>query len=59
MWALTTSHGLRVDGIRTEQEARTAVCMLGITEVSNLYSWKVVDKQGQRFVAEVRRARTR
>ncbi len=59
MWALTTSHGLRVDGIRTEQEARTAVRMLGITEVINLYSWKVVDKQGQRFVAEVRRARTR
>jgi hypothetical protein len=59
MWALTTSHGLRVDGIRTEQEARFAVHMLGITEVINLYSWKVVDNQGQRFIAEVRRARTR
>ncbi len=38
MWALTTSRGLRVGGIRTEQEARFAVRMFGITEVINLYS---------------------
>jgi hypothetical protein len=59
MWELTTSHGLRVDGIRTEHEARFAVRMLGITVVIGRNSWLVVDNQGRRFVAEVSRARTR
>jgi hypothetical protein len=57
IWALTTSHGLRVDGIRTEDEARSAACMLGFTQVISPYSWQVVDNQGRRFVAEMRRAR--
>jgi hypothetical protein len=57
MWALTTSNGLRVDGIRVEQEGRAAVQMLGYSQVIGPYSWQVVDNQGRRFVAELRRAR--
>jgi hypothetical protein len=57
MWALTTSHGLRVDGIRTEGAARSAVGMLGMAQVISPYAWQVVDNYGRRFVAEVRRAR--
>ncbi len=57
MWALTTSHGLRVDGIRTEEAARSAVGMLGMSQVISPCAWQVVDNHGRRFVAEVRRAR--
>lgn len=54
MWALTTSNGVRVDGIQREQDARRAVCMLGYAQVIGPYSWQVVDNQGRSFVAEVR-----
>jgi hypothetical protein len=57
MWSLTTSHGLRLDGIRSEQEARYGVRMLGVAEAIGFNSWQVVDNQGRRFVAELRRAR--
>ena len=53
MWALTTSTGLRVDGIN-EQEGRHAVLMLGSSERIGPYSWRVVDNQGRRFIAELR-----
>jgi hypothetical protein len=56
MWSVTTSKGLRVDGIRREQDARHAVHMLGISELISPYSWRVVDNAGQHFVAEIRRA---
>ncbi len=56
MWALTTSNGLRVDGIQREQDARRAVYMLGDAHVIGPYSWQVVDNQGRSFVAEVRGA---
>ena len=56
MWTLTTSTGLRVDGIQREQDARRAVHMLGLTQPISHYSWQVVDNSGQRFVAEMRRA---
>jgi hypothetical protein len=51
-----TSKGLRVDGIRREQDARRAVHSLGMSEVISPYSWHVVDNFGDRFVAEIRRA---
>lgn len=57
MWALTTSNGMRVDGIKREQDARLAVHMLGRPQIIGPYSWQVVDNQGRQFVAEVRRAR--
>jgi hypothetical protein len=57
MWALTTSHGLRVDGISTEDGARSAVGMLGMTQAISPYAWQVVDNYGRRYVAEVSRAR--
>lgn len=57
MWALTTSHGLRVDNITREQDARQAVCMLGHPRMIGPYSWQVVDNRGRQFVAEVRKAR--
>jgi hypothetical protein len=57
MWALTTSNGLRVDGIRLEQDGRNAVQMLGYSQRIGPYSWQVVDNQGRRFIAELRRAR--
>ncbi|WP_156661392.1 hypothetical protein [Mycobacterium sp. 852002-51163_SCH5372311] len=57
MWALTTSNGLRVDGIRVEQDGRAAVQMLGYSQLIGPYSWQVTDNQGRRFVAELRRAR--
>jgi hypothetical protein len=57
MWSLTTSHGLRLDGIRSEQEGRYGVRMLGVAEEIGFNSWQVVDNQGRRFVAELRRAR--
>jgi hypothetical protein len=56
MWALTTSNGVRVDGIQHEQDARGAVCMLGYAQIIGPYSWQVVDNQGRSFVAEVREA---
>jgi hypothetical protein len=56
MWNVTTSRGSRVDGIKCEHDARRAVHMLGITTVIGPYSWRVVDKQGQAFVAELCRA---
>ena len=55
MWALTTSNGLRVDGIRREEDGCLAVRMLGHSEYVGPYSWQVVDNHGQRFVAELRR----
>jgi hypothetical protein len=57
MWALTTSNGLRVDGIGREQDGRSAVQMLGYSQVIGPYSWQVVDNQGRRFIAELRRGR--
>jgi hypothetical protein len=57
MWSVTTSKGSRVDGIQREQDARRVVHMLGLTEVISPYSWHVVDNYGDRFVAELRRAR--
>lgn len=57
MWALTTSHGRRVDGIATEQDARLAVQLLGRPQIIGPYSWDVVDNQGHHFIAEVRWAR--
>ena len=57
MWALTTSNGQRVDGIRVEQDGRAAVQMLGYSQLIGPYSWQVTDNQGRRFVAELRRAR--
>jgi hypothetical protein len=57
MWSLTTSHGLRLDGIRNEDEGRYAVRMLGVTEVVGIYAWQVVDNHGRRFVAELRKSR--
>jgi len=59
MWSLTTSHGLRLDGIGSEEEARHGVRMLGFAEAIGFHSWQVVDNQGRRFVAELRRARAR
>ena len=56
MWSVMTSRGARVDGIRCEQDARRAVHMLGITDVIGPYTWRVVDNEGQRFIAELRRA---
>ena len=53
MWAVTTSIGTRVDGIKRESDARRTVHMLGITEVIGPYSWRVVDNHGHRFIAEV------
>lgn len=57
MWALTTSHGMRVDNIEREQDARQAVYMLGHPRPIGPSSWQVVDNSGRQFVAEVRRAR--
>jgi hypothetical protein len=57
MWALTTSSGLRVDGIKQEQDGRSAVHMLGYAQAIGPASWQVVDNQGRRFIAELRRAR--
>ncbi|WP_310768412.1 hypothetical protein [Mycobacterium sp. Z3061] len=57
MWALTTSNGMRVDGIEREQDAGQAVYMLGHPRMIGPYSWQVVDNRGRQFVAEVRRAR--
>jgi hypothetical protein len=57
MWALTTSNGQRVDGIRHEKDARLAVHMLGHSQIIGPYSWQVTDNRGQRFVAEVRQSR--
>lgn len=56
MWALTTSNGLRVDGIN-ERDGQSAVQMLGYSQRIGPYSWQVVDNQGRRFVAELRRSR--
>jgi hypothetical protein len=56
MWSLTTSKGVRVDGIQREQDARGAVHLLGVAEVIGPYSWRVIDNHGQRFVAELRRS---
>jgi hypothetical protein len=56
MWALTTSNGMRVDGIRLEQDGRHAVQMLGHSQHIGPLSWQVVDNQGRRFIAELRRA---
>jgi hypothetical protein len=57
MWALTTSNGLRVDGIQREQDGRDAVRMLGYPQVIGPFSWQVVDNQGRQFIAELRKAR--
>ena len=57
MWALTTSHGMRVDNIEREQDARQAVYMLGHPRLIWPSSWQVVDNRGRQFIAEVRRAR--
>lgn len=57
MWALTTSDGMRVDGIKRERDARLAVQMLGRPQIIGPYSWQVVDNQGRQFVAEVRKVR--
>ncbi|HTQ20154.1 hypothetical protein [Mycobacterium sp.] len=57
MWALTTSNGLRVDGIRQEQDGRYAVHNLGHARSISPYSWQVVDNFGRSFVAELRRSR--
>jgi hypothetical protein len=57
MWALTTSNGMRIDGIEREQDARLAVQMLGQPQLIGPGSWQVIDNQGKRFVAEVRRVR--
>ncbi|OBJ56450.1 hypothetical protein [Mycobacterium sp. 1423905.2] len=57
MWALTTSHGMRVDGIRSEHDGRQAIHMLGLPRVIGPYSWQVVDNQGRHFVAELRNTR--
>ncbi|WP_155769168.1 hypothetical protein [Mycobacterium asiaticum] len=54
---MTTSHGRRVDGISSEQDARLAVQLLGSSRVIGPYSWQVVDNRGQQFVAEVRKTR--
>ena len=55
MWSLMTSKGLRVDGIKREQDARRAVHALGMSSVISPYSWQVVDNHGDRFVVELRR----
>jgi len=57
MWALTTSNGQRVDGIQREEDGRHAVRMLGYPQAIGPFSWQVVDNQGRRFVAELRRTR--
>jgi hypothetical protein len=57
MWALTTSNGVRIDGIEREQDARLAVQMLGQPQLIGPHSWQVIDNHGQRFVAELRRVR--
>lgn len=54
MWALTTSNGMRVDGIRQEQDGRSVVHMLGYSQVIGPYAWSVVDNQGRQFIAELR-----
>ena len=56
MWSLMTSKGLRVDGIKREQDARRTVHALGMSSVISPYSWQVVDNHGDRFVVELRRA---
>jgi hypothetical protein len=55
MWRLTTSDGRRVANIRSETDARRIVHTLGLTELRGPYSWDVVDSQGRRFVAEIKR----
>ena len=55
MWTITTSDGRRVANIRSEIDARRIVHTLGITQLRGPYSWDVVDNQGHRFVAEIRR----
>jgi hypothetical protein len=57
MWALTTSKGMRVDGIAREQDGREAVRMLGTPQVIGPFSWQVVDNQGHQFIVELRKAR--
>jgi hypothetical protein len=54
MWTITTSDGRRVANIRSEIDARRIVHTLGITQLRGPYSWNVVDRQGRRFVAEIR-----
>jgi hypothetical protein len=56
MWALTTSNGMRVDGIQREQDGRDVVAMLGYLRAIGPFSWQVVDNQGRQFIAELRKA---
>jgi hypothetical protein len=55
MWTITTSDGRRVAEIRSEIVARRMVHTLGITQLRGPYSWDVLDSQGRRFVAEIKR----
>src|SRR6267154_1572030 len=48
---LTTSDGRRVADIRCEVDARRLVHTLGTTQLRGPYSWDVVDRHGQLFVA--------
>jgi hypothetical protein len=55
MWTITTSDGRRVADIRSEIVGRRIVHTLGITQLRGPYSWDVLDSQGRRFVAEIKR----
>jgi hypothetical protein len=55
MWMLITSDGRRLANIGCEEDARRTVHALGTTQLRGPYSWDVVDDQGRRFVAEIRR----
>jgi hypothetical protein len=55
MWTITTSDGRRVADIRSEIVARRMAHTLGITQLRGPYSWDVLDSQGRRFVAEIKR----
>jgi hypothetical protein len=55
MWTITTSDGRRAANIRSEIDARRIVHTLGITQLRGPYSCDVVDNQGRRFVAEIKR----
>jgi len=57
MWALTTSTGHRVTGIACERDATWAVHSLGMTEVVSPYVWRVMDNQGQQFIAQLTKER--
>jgi hypothetical protein len=55
MWTLIISDGRRLADIGSEEDARRTVHRLGVTQMRGPFSWDVVDGQGRRFVAEIRR----